>query len=71
MHGLRRRKMAEILNLRQARKAKAKEQKDRQAQANRLLHGTPKRLRNLAKARKEKTDQALSGQKLEKDEHDY
>jgi len=63
--------MAEILNLRQARKAKAKEQKDRQAQANRLLHGTPKRLRNLAKARKEKTDQALSGQKLEKDEHDY
>jgi hypothetical protein len=63
--------MAEILNLRQARKAKAKEQKDQQAQANRLLHGTPKRLRNLARARKEKTDQALSGQKLEKDEHDY
>jgi hypothetical protein len=63
--------MAEILNLRGARKAKAKEQKDQQAQANRLLHGTPKRLRNLAKARKEKTDQTLSGQKLEKDEHDY
>jgi Domain of unknown function (DUF4169) len=63
--------MAEILNLRRARKAKAKEQKDQQVQANRLLHATPKRLRNLAKARKEKTDQALSGQKLEKDEHDY
>lgn len=63
--------MAEILNLRRARKAKVKADKELQAQANRLVHGTSKRLRNLAKARGEKTDQALSGQKLEKDEHDY
>ena len=46
--------MAEIVNLRQARKAKARDEKAKAADANRTLHGTPKHLRNLAKARGDK-----------------
>ena len=62
--------MAEIINLRRARKGKARAQKEKAAEANRVLHGTPKQLRNLAEARKDKADQALSGHKLEKGEDD-
>jgi hypothetical protein len=62
--------MAEIVNLRQARKAKARSEKDKTAEANRVAHGTPKALRNLAEARKDKADQGLSGHKLEKDPND-
>ena len=58
--------MADIINLRRARKAKAKGQKDKAAEANRVKHGTPKHLRNLTEARKDKADQTLSGHKLEK-----
>jgi hypothetical protein len=58
--------MAEIVNLNKARKTKAKAEKAKAAEANRLLHGTPKHLRNLAETRKDKADQALSGHKLEK-----
>jgi hypothetical protein len=62
--------MAEIVNLNRARKAKAKAEKEKAAEANRVLHGTPKNLRNLAQARKDKADEALSGRKLEKPEGD-
>ena len=62
--------MAEIVNLRRARKAKARAEKEETAQANRVLHGTPKALRNLAEARKDKADQALSGHRLEKESDD-
>ena len=62
--------MAEIVNLKRARKAKAKAEKGKTAEANRILHGTPKHLRNLTEARKNKADQALSGHKLEKDDED-
>jgi hypothetical protein len=62
--------MAEIINLRRARKDKAKAQKEKTAETNRVLHGTPKALRNLAKARKEKADQALSGHGLDQSEDD-
>ena len=58
--------MADIINLRRARKAKAKDEKGKAAEANRVKHGTPKHLRNLTEARKDKADQALSGHKLEK-----
>jgi hypothetical protein len=61
---------AEIINLRRARKGKAKAEKEKSAEANRLLHGTPKHLRNLAEAHKDKADQALSGHKLEKPDED-
>jgi len=62
--------MAEIVNLNRARKARAKADKEKTAQANRVLHGTPKAMRNLADARKNKADQALSGQRLEEGESD-
>lgn len=62
--------MAEIINLKQARKARAKAEKDKTAEANRLLHGTPKTVRNLAEARKDKADQALSSHRLENGEED-
>ena len=60
--------MAELINLRRARKAKARSEKNKTAQANRVAHGTPKALRNLAGARKDKAEQALSGHKLEDDQ---
>jgi hypothetical protein len=60
--------MAEIVNLRRARKAKTRAEKDKAAQANRVAHGTPKALRNLAEARKDKADQALSGHRLKDDQ---
>lgn len=58
--------MAELINLRHARKAKAKAEKEKTAAANRVLHGTPKALRKLADAKKDQADQRLSSQKLEK-----
>ena len=58
-------RMVEIVNLNRARKARAKAEKEKSADANRLLHGAPKALRNLQKARKDKADQGLSGHKLE------
>jgi hypothetical protein len=61
---------AEIVNLRRARKAKDKSEKAKTAEANRVLHGTPKALRNLQKARKDKADQGLTGHKLEKPDED-
>jgi hypothetical protein len=57
--------MAEIINLRHARKARAKAEMAKTAEANRVLHGTPKALRNLARARKDKGDKALSGHTLD------
>ncbi len=62
--------MAEIVNLNRARKARAKAEKQKTAEANRVLHGTPKALRKLEDARKTKADQALSGHELEKGEDD-
>ena len=70
MPGPRPRKMAEIINLNRARKARTKADKEKTADANRVLHGTPKAVRNLAEARKNKADEALSGRKLEKGEGD-
>lgn len=55
--------MTEIVNLRQARKAKARDEKAKTAEANRTLHGTPKHLRNLAKARSEKAARDLDAHK--------
>ena len=62
--------MAEIVNLNRARKARAKADKDKTAEANRVLHGTPKAVRNLAEARKDKADGTLSGLKLENEADD-
>jgi hypothetical protein len=61
------RKMAEIVNLNRARKARAKAEKDKVADTNRIAHGTPKALRKLGEARKDKAEQRLLGHRLESD----
>ena len=66
----RQKRMAELINLRRARKAKERAQKEKAAEANRVLHGTPKHLRKLSEAEKGKAEQQLSGQRLEKNEDD-
>jgi hypothetical protein len=59
--------MAELINLRRARKAKGKAEKAKAAAANRAVHGIAKPVRKLAEARAEKAQQALAGHKLEPD----
>lgn len=54
---------AEIVNLNRARKAKAKAEKAERADQNRILHGTPKRQRDLAKAKAEKARHELDAHK--------
>lgn len=51
--------MAEIVNLRRARKARARAEARTGADANALRHGTPKALRSLAEARREKAARDL------------
>ena len=55
--------MSDLINLRRARKAKDKAEKAKTAEANRVAHGTPKDLRDLAKARAEKERRDLEGHK--------
>ena len=62
--------MAELINLRARRKAKQKVEKEKAAEANRVLHGTPKHLRKLSDARKDKAEQELAGHKLENGNED-
>jgi hypothetical protein len=57
--------MAEIVNLRRARKAKGRAEKDRAADANRAKHGVAKPVRDLAKARADKAAHDLESSKLE------
>ncbi len=57
--------MAEIVNLRRARKAKGRAEKDRTAEANRVKHGVTKSERGLAKARADKAAHDLESSKLE------
>lgn len=58
---------ADLINLRQARKAKARAEKDKTAQANRIAHGTPKALRKLEEARREQERARLAAKKLDGD----
>jgi hypothetical protein len=57
--------MAEIVNLRRARKAKARDGKAREAEANRARHGVAKTVRDLAKARAEKEAQSVEAHRIE------
>jgi len=65
--GRKRGKMTEIINLRRARKTKARAEKDKAADANRILHGTPKSARKQAEAQSQKAARDLAGHKLEPD----
>ena len=57
--------MADIINLRRARKAKSRQAQAAKAEANRAKHGVAKSVRTLAKARREKDEHAADAHKLE------
>jgi hypothetical protein len=57
--------MTKPINLRQARKRKARAEKDKQADANRIAHGTPKVARDLAAARRDQQAKRVDGHKRE------
>ncbi|HSM95872.1 MAG TPA: DUF4169 family protein [Rhizomicrobium sp.] len=59
--------MAEIVNLRRVKKAKARAEKSREADANRTRHGVAKPVRDLAKARADKEKKIADDHKLEKE----
>ena len=60
--------MADIVNLRRARKAKARDTKAAEAEANRTKHGIAKPVRDLAKARADKDKRAADAHKLDDNE---
>jgi len=60
--------MGELINLRRARKAKARDAKAAEADANRVKHGVAKPVRDLAKARADKDARNTGSHKLDKDE---
>jgi hypothetical protein len=57
--------MAEIINLRRARKARERTMREATAAANRIKSGTPKALRGLEKARSDKRDRDLESRRLD------
>jgi hypothetical protein len=57
--------MAEIVNLRRARKSKARDEREKAAAANRLQHGTSKSVRDAAKANNEKAVRIIESHKIE------
>ena len=59
--------MAEIVNLRRAKKQKARAAKEREADANRIRFGAPKSQDKVNSARSEKARADLEGKKLDPD----
>jgi len=57
--------MAEIVNFKRAKKAKARAAADEKAAGNRTTFGTPRKLRDLAKARREKDAGKIESHKLD------
>ena len=57
--------MAELVNLRTARKRAKREQDDRRANAQRLAHGQPKHRRKLEAAQKAKASRDLDRHRIE------
>ena len=57
---------AEIVNMRQFRKGKARLEREKQAEQNRITFGRGKAEQSLTKARNEKADKALDQGRLEK-----
>jgi hypothetical protein len=60
--------MANIVNLKRVRKAKARSEKKAAAEGNRAKHGMAKPVRDLAKARDEKNKHDIDAHKLTDDE---
>jgi hypothetical protein len=60
--------MAEIINLRMARKARARVAGDAQAQANRAKHGRTRAERKASEAETARLDRTVDGARREKDD---
>ncbi|WP_113099459.1 DUF4169 family protein [Agrobacterium sp. fls2-241-TYG-188a] len=60
----------DVVNLRQFRKQKARSEKEKQAEQNRLTFGRTKAEKNLTSALNEKAERSLDQGKLEKGEGD-
>lgn len=58
--------MAEIINLNQARKRKARDEARSEAAANRAAHGRTKADKTVAEARKARRDRVLDGARIER-----
>ena len=56
--------MAEIINLRRARKQRARQDADKQAQQNRITFGRTKAERSLTQAERDKAGRTLDGHHL-------
>jgi hypothetical protein len=59
--------MAEIVNFRRAKKAKARAAKEKEAADNRVAFGTPKTLKELNAARREKAARDVDAHKRDED----
>ena len=57
--------MAELVNLRTARKQAKRRQDDERANAHRIAHGQPKHLRKLDAAHREKANRELDQHRIE------
>ncbi|GJD56351.1 DUF4169 family protein [Methylobacterium dankookense] len=60
--------MGEVINLRQARKARERAAKEAQAAENRVAFGRPKKARTLQEKRKVLEETRHEGHRLERDE---
>lgn len=60
----------DIVNLRQFRKQKARSEKEKQAEQNRLTFGRTRAEKNLTSALNEKAERSLDQGKLDKDNSD-
>lgn len=58
----------DVVNLRQFRKQKARSDKERQAEQNRIAHGRTKAEKTLTRALNEKAEKALDQGRIEKPE---
>jgi hypothetical protein len=59
--------MADIVNLRLARKARARADADAAAAANRALHGRTKQEKQAERAERQRRDDLLDGAKIDKE----
>ena len=53
--------MSDVINLRKARKARNRKEKQARAAENRAVHGTPKRLKAHTQAEREREDRVHDG----------
>lgn len=60
--------MSDIVNLRMARKRKARADKERTASENRALHGVPKAERNRSRIESEKAASFVEAHRIERDD---